>query len=57
MKGEARWVAPKDVARAEGVGVASVYQWVRRGKVKARRTPGGQVRIQVDPEGVPLGGR
>lgn len=51
-----RWVDPKAVALAVGVTVATVYEWCRRKKKRARRTAGrrGHWRIAVDADGWPL---
>jgi len=34
-----------DVAKLFGVSVSAVQYWIKRGKIKAIKTPGGQYRI------------
>ena len=47
------WSSPKEVALAEGVQVATVYNWVKRGLLVVRRSPGGGgMRIRVDADGM-----
>ena len=37
----------KQVAQLYQVTVRTVYRWIRQGRVRATRTPGGQIRVSV----------
>lgn len=48
---------PKEVAHREGVVLETVYRWVWKGRIRARRVPNGprgRLRIAVDEDGHPL---
>lgn len=46
--------APSQVALVVGVTPEAVRQWCVSQKVYARRTPGGEWRVEVDEQGWPL---
>lgn len=43
-----RWVKASDVAEALDVSRKTVSSWIRDGRIKAIRTPGGQFRIPAE---------
>lgn len=45
---EARYLTTGDAARACDVSLVAVKKWIRQGKLRAIRTPGGHFRIPVD---------
>jgi len=44
----AQYVTTGEVGRACGVTASAVKKWIRQGKVRAIRTPGGHFRIPVE---------
>lgn len=44
----ARYVTTGELGRACGVTASAVKKWIRQGKVRAIRTPGGHFRIPVE---------
>jgi len=45
---EKRLFTPPEVARLLGVGSTTVRWWIKRGRIRAVRTPGGQFRIPLE---------
>jgi excisionase family DNA binding protein len=42
------WMTVAAVAESEGVSARTVLRWIEHGELRARRQPGGRVRVHVD---------
>jgi excisionase family DNA binding protein len=42
------WLTVADVAESEGVSPRTVLRWIEQGHLRARRQPGGRLRIHSD---------
>jgi len=48
---EPEWLTPRQVADLLGQHITSVYSWIRKGKLKAYRTPGGRL-LRIKPSDI-----
>ena len=42
------WLTVAHVAESEGVSARTILRWIEAGKLRARRQPGGRLRIHAD---------